>query len=120
MAKTPKELIEDSLAEMAARVTLAQGTSPASHTVVVASGLDDPEVAAAVARYAIAFLAGWVQRDASIGARMGVQGAENREEIRRIVERIVVCPEGLDAGQQANWRQTWRNGWIAEVLIVLR
>jgi hypothetical protein len=116
VSKTPKELIEDSLAEIAAHVTLAEGTSPASHTVVVASGLDDPEVAAAVARYAVAFLAGWVQRDASIGERMGVQGVENREEIRRVVQRIVGCPADLDAEQQANWRQTWRNGWIAEVV----
>ncbi|MGO8905641.1 MAG: hypothetical protein ACLQMH_08470 [Solirubrobacteraceae bacterium] len=116
MSNTPKELIEDSLAEIAARVTLAEETSPASHTVVVASGLDDPEVAAALARYAVAFLAGWVQRDASIGARMGVQGVENREEIRRVVERIVQCPAGLDAEQQTNWRRTWRNGWIAEVV----
>lgn len=116
MPKPPKELIEDSVAEIGARVSLTEGTSPASHTVVVATGLDDPVVAASVARYAVAFLAGWVQRDATIGERLGVHGVEHRDEVRRLVDRIVAPPEGLDEPQITNWRQTSRNAWIAEVL----
>jgi len=116
VCNSPKELIEDSLGEIAARVSLTEDTSPASHTVVAAAGLDDPVVAASLARYAVAFLAGWVQRNATIGERMGVQGVEHRGEIRALVDRIVTPPDGMDADQLTNWRQTWRNGWIAEVL----
>jgi hypothetical protein len=116
MTKAPKELIEDSIAEIASRVTLNESTSPASHTVVVASGLDDPIVAASVARYAVAFLAGWVLRNAEIGDRVGVAGVQHRDELHRIVDRIVLPSEGFSSDQLDNWRQTWRDAWIAEVV----
>lgn len=116
MTHGPKDLIEASIAEIGSRVTLTEGTSPASHTVVMATGLDDPLVASSVARYAVAFLAGWVQRNATIGDRLGVEGVQHRDEIRRLVERIVSPPEDLDGDRLTNWRRTWRNAWIAEVL----
>jgi hypothetical protein len=114
-ALTPRELIEQSLAEITGRVSLRDSPGPASHTVIVATGLDDPIVATAVARYAVAFLAGWVQRNATIGAQLAVAGVEHRDEVMRLVERIVGRPEGLDADGEDNWRRTWRNAWIAEV-----
>jgi hypothetical protein len=113
---TPKQLIEDALAHIASCVTLTEGTSPDSHTVVDATGLDDADLPVAVARYAVGFLAGWVERNATIGERLGVTGVEHRDEIRRLVDRVVSPPQGLDADRLANWQQTWRNAWIAEVV----
>lgn len=116
MPKPPKELIEDALATVAERVTLTEGASPDSHTAVLADGLDDPAVGGAIAQYAVGLLAGWVKRNATIGDRVAVEGVEHREEILRLVHRIVRPPDGLDDAAQTNWRLTWRNAWIAEVV----
>lgn len=113
---TPKQLIEDALAHIASCISLTEGASPDSHTVVNATGLDDADLPLAIARYAVGFLAGWVERNATIGERLGVTGVEHRDEIRRLVDRVVSPPQGLDADGLANWRQTWRNAWIAEVI----
>lgn len=116
MTSGPKELIENAIAEIGSRVVLTEGTSPASHTVVVAAGLDDPVVASSVARYAVGCLAGWVERNATIGDRLGVKGVHHRDEVWRLVERIVSPPDGQVGDALANWRRTWRNAWIAEVV----
>ena len=114
--QTPKEAIEGALNEIASGLSFIEGTSPSSHTVVVSSGLDDPVVAESLALYAVAFLAGWVERDATIGDRFAVHGYEKRDEIRKIVERILVPPPDLTPAQLENWRVTSRDPWIAEVL----
>jgi hypothetical protein len=115
-AKTPKQVIDDSLMEIATRVSLTEQSSPTSHTTIVAAGLDDQTVAESLARYAVGFLAGWVQRDATISERLGVRGVDNRDEVRRLVDRIIVPPEGLEQPEFILWRQTSRDPWIAEVL----
>lgn len=115
-SQRPQELIEQSLSDIAERVTFREKPGPASHSVIVAAGLDDPLVAPALGRYAVAFLAGWVQRNATIGDRYAVAGVDRREEVGRLVDRIVRQPDGLDRDGQLNWRRTWRNAWIAEVL----
>jgi hypothetical protein len=114
--RTPKEAIEEAIREIASRLSLVEGTSPSSHTVVVSSGLDDRVVAESLALYAVAFLAGWVERDAKIGERFAVHGYENRDEVRKIVELIVLPPPDLTGDQLANWRITSRDPWLAEVL----
>lgn len=116
MPHTPVQLIHESLAVIAARISFTEGNSPDSHTVIVADGLDRDEVASALARYAVAFLAGWVQRNATIGNRIGVVGVEHRDEIQLLVDRVTVPPGGLSEEELLNWRRTWRNAWIAEVL----
>jgi hypothetical protein len=115
-AKTPKQIIDDALLEIATRVSLTEQSSPASHTAIVATGLDDHVVAESLARYAVGFLAGWVQRDATISERLGVRGVDKRDEVRRLVDRIIVAPEGRDQRELTLWRQTSRDPWIAEVL----
>ena len=62
------------------------------------------------------FLGRWVERDATIGERLAVHGYEKRDEIRKIVELIVVAPPNLTADQLANSRITSRDPWLAEVL----
>ena len=69
-AQSPKELIEQSLADIAERVSLREVDSPSSHPVVVASGLDDTTVATSLARYAVGN-----DEDAAEFAD-GVEGAE--------------------------------------------
>jgi hypothetical protein len=113
---SPKDLIEASLAEIASRVKLVGSRSPASHTVISASGLDDSVVADSLGRYAVAVLTGWVRRDATIGDRLGVHGIDRRAEVRRLVDRIIDPPPDRTPEQLDNWRQTWRDAWIAEVL----
>jgi hypothetical protein len=115
-AKTPKQVIDDALVEIASRVSLTEQSSPASHTVIAATGFDDPVVAESLARYAVGFLAGWVQNDATISERLGVRGVDKRDEIRRLVDGIIVPPDDLDQGELTQWRQTSRDPWIAEVL----
>jgi hypothetical protein len=115
-AKTPKQVIDDALAEIAKRVSLTEQSSPVSHTVIAATGLDDPIVAESLARYAVGFLAGWVQLDATISARLGVRGVDKRDEVRRVVARIIVPPNDLDQRGLTLWRQTSRDPWIGEVL----
>ena len=70
----------------------------------------------ALARYAVALLAGWVQRNATIGTGIGVVGIEHRAEIQLLVDRVTVPPDGLTPALLDNWKRTWRNAWIAEVL----
>ncbi len=115
-AQSPKELIEQALADIAEHVSLREVDSPSSHTVVVASGLDDATVATSLARYAVGFLAGWVAKDATISARLGMQGVDKREELRSLVEGLVTAPSGMNVEQLRHWRQTSRDPWIAEVL----
>lgn len=115
-AQSPKELIEQALADIADCVSLREVDGPSSHTVVVASGLDDPTVADSLARYAVGFLAGWVAKDATISARLGMQGVDKRDELRHLVEGLVTPPSGLNDDQLRHWRQTSRDPWIAEVL----
>jgi hypothetical protein len=114
--KTPKQVIDEALMEIATRVSLTEQSSPASHTAIAATGLDDQVVAESLARYAVGFLAGWVQRDATISERLGVSGIDKRDEVRRLVNRIIAAPEGLDHPEITHWRQTSRDPWIAEVL----
>jgi hypothetical protein len=114
--QSPKELIEQALADIAERVSLREVDGPSSHTIVVASGLDDPTVADSLARYAVGFLAGWVAKDATISARLGMQGVDKRDELRHLVEGLVAPPLGLSSDQLRHWRQTSRDPWIAEVL----
>ncbi len=115
-AQSPKELIEQALTDIAERVSLRELDSPSSHTVVMAAGLDDPTVAASLARYAVGFLAGWVAKDATISARLGMQGVDKRDELRALVEGLVTPPLGMNEDQLRHWRQTSRDPWIAEVL----
>jgi hypothetical protein len=116
-AETPKELIEGALRDLAAEVDCTEVPGPDSHTIVVVAGLDDPSVPLSLARYAVGFLAGWVGRDALIAARLGVTGVENRPEVLALVDRIVSPDPGLDEAGLKNWRETWRDPWLAEVLM---
>jgi len=116
VAKPPKELIEESLDMIAECVCCEKQPSPDSHTVIEVTGMDEPEVPEALARYAVAFLAGWVEQDATIAARLAIQGVEKRPEVAKLVDRIVAPGANLNAEQIENWKQTWRNAWIAEVL----
>jgi hypothetical protein len=113
----PKDLIDDALAQIASRVVFTESAGPDSHTVVVAEGLDGDGIALALARYIVAFLAGWVQRDATIGNHIGVVGADHRDEIQLLVDRIVVPPAGVDGDGLLLWGRTWRNAWIGEMLV---
>lgn len=108
--------IEEALRDIASRISLREAESPSSHTVVVASGLDDASVAASLARYAVGFLAGWVAKDATISARLGMKGVDKREELRALVDRIVLVPADMNPEELEHWRQTSRDPWIAEVL----
>lgn len=114
---TPKEILDDALDQLGASLSFESNDGASSHTLVVATGLDDPSVPEALARYAVGALAGWVQYDATIAARFAVQGIENRDEIRKLVAVIVEPPGDATADGLETWRQTWRDPWIAEVLI---
>jgi hypothetical protein len=116
MAESPKELIESSLGGIANCVSCDERPSPDSHTVVEVAGLDDPSVPRYLACYAVAFLAGWVQRDATIAERLGIQGVEKRTEVLRLVDRVVTADSDTSPEDLTTWKQTWRNPWIAEVL----
>ena len=116
MADSPKELIEQSLEGIATCISCDEQPSPDSHTVVLVTGLDETPVPQHLAHYAVAFLAGWVQRDATIAERLSVQGVEKRPEILRLVNRIVTSDPELTSAQLEHWKQSWRNAWIAEVL----
>lgn len=116
MTLTPKELIEGALAEITARVDCQEKPGPDSHAVIEVEGLDDPSIPPALARYAVGFLAGWVQRDATIAARLNVEGTENRAEVLALVERIVTPDPDFDSVALRNWTETWRDPWLAEVL----
>lgn len=115
-AQAPKDLVESALAEIAAHIDCHEKPSPDSHTVVEVIGLDDPVVPLALARYAVGFLAGWVQRDATIAARLAVDGVENQAEVLALVERIVTPDPQFDDDALKNWKETWRDPWLAEVL----
>jgi hypothetical protein len=116
MPTPPKELIEESLEDIARSVNCEERPSPKSHTVVQVTGLDEASVPEALARYAVGLLAGWVKRDATIAERLGVQGVEKRPEIQRLVDRIVAPEPDATAEQLDVWTSSWRNAWIAEVL----
>jgi hypothetical protein len=114
--RPPKEVIQAALENIAEHVTLREIDSPSSHTVVVASGLDEESVGRSVARYAVGFLAGWVAKDATISERLGMQGVDKRQELHALVASIVATPSGMSPDEQEHWRQTSRDPWIAEVL----
>ncbi|MHB8659315.1 MAG: hypothetical protein ACYC91_15450 [Solirubrobacteraceae bacterium] len=114
---TPKQILEDALNDLADRLSFQQDTSPESHTLVIASGLDDPEVPKTLAHYAVGALAGWVQHDATIAERYAVRGIEHKAEIQALVAGIIQPSEDFTDEQLEQWRQTSRDPWIAEVLI---
>jgi hypothetical protein len=114
--RTPKELLDEALEQLAAALTFQEDTSPASHTLILISGLEAPECPTALARYAVGVLAGWVQHDATIAERFVLQGVDGREELRRLVARIA-DPGERGGDQLKRWRETWRDPWIAEVLV---
>ncbi len=113
---TPKELLDGALDNLAGALSFQEDTSPTSHTLVLVAGFETPEVSEALARYAVGVLAGWVQHDATIAEHFVLQGVDGQEELRRLVSRVADpgdrTGDGLDL-----WRQTWRDPWIAEVLV---
>jgi hypothetical protein len=57
-----------------------------------------------------------VQHDATIAERFVLQGVNGRQELSRLIARI--ADPGDRAGDQLKqWRETWRDPWIAEVLV---
>jgi len=116
MAKPPKELIEEALEAIQVCVECKEQPSPDSHTIVKVSGFDEPGLPRSLARYAVGFLAGWVELDATIAARLAMQGVEKRPELLRLVEKVATPPAGVTDEQLEIWRQTWRNAWLAEIL----
>ena len=114
---TPKEVLDGALHQLAHSLTFQVNSDPASHTLVLAAGVDDPSVPPRLARYAVGVLASWVQYDATIAARFAVQGVDRRDEIRKLVARIIEPAADATADELERWRQTWRDPWIAEVLI---
>lgn len=114
---TPKEILDDALEQLATSLRFESNNGLSSHTLVVATGLDDLSVPRALARYAVGVLASWVQYDATIAARFAVQGVEHRDEVRKLVAVIIEPPADATADEMERWRQTWRDPWIAEVLM---
>jgi hypothetical protein len=114
---SPKEILDDALGQLDDSLSFEATDGRTSHTLIVAAGLDDPRVPMALARYCVGVLAGWVHYDATIAARFAVHGIEQRVEIQRLVAVIAEPDPHATPDQLEMWRQTWRDPWIAEVLI---
>lgn len=116
MAATPLQVIETAIDVLRANVKLVETAGPASHTAVVAEGLDDPVVAEALGRYLLGVIAGAIQMDASLSAALIPEGPAGAVEIAAQVEKAVGTDNFFTTDQQIYFRDRVRNSWIGEGL----
>jgi hypothetical protein len=116
MARTPLTVLEEAIALLCARLHLTQAVGPASHTAVVATGLDDPDVARALGLYLLGVIAGAVELDASLSTQLLPVGADGAAELSVQVQRIVGADNTFVSDQQVFFRDRVRNAWISEGL----
>lgn len=123
-SKTPLELIDDALNEIACCVTLREMSGASTHTTIVASGLDQADVAVALGRYLVGALAGIVGEDARLSAVMLEEGSDARAELGAAITRLIGNSNVFETENEKRFRDTRRNAWIAEgvahALLVVR
>lgn len=116
MARTPLTTVEEAIAVLCARIHLAEVAGPSSHTSVVATGLDDPEVASALGRYLLGVVAGAIELDASLSALLLPVGPDGAAELAAQVQRVVGSDNTFVSDQGMSFRDRVRNAWISEGL----
>jgi hypothetical protein len=114
---SPLEVIENALIQLEGAITLHELEGPASHTAIVAEGMDDPAVPTALGRYLVGALAGAVDLDARLSEALLARGADAQAELAATVRALVRdSNDCLDASDE-RFRDTRRNAWIAEGLV---
>ena len=113
----PLTLIDAALSDLADSITLRELSGVASHTAIVAEGLDSPVVSKALGRYLVGALAGAVDLDARLSDALLVQGAEARVELANTVRRLVGDTNAFADEQEIRFRDSRRNAWIAEGVV---
>lgn len=124
MGASPLDLVDDALTVIAKSVTLREVPDAATHTAIVADGLEQPKVAIALGRYLVGALAGIVGEDARLSEALLEQGIDARHELSEAITRLVGNSNEFDTPQAEKFRDTCRNAWIAEgvghALLVVR
>jgi hypothetical protein len=116
MPAFPLQIIDGAISELTELVKLGHAPGPTSHTAVVAEGLDDPAVPAALGRYLLGVLAGAVQLDARLSEKYMLSGVTGHEEIVASVRRVIGETNVFETDAEKAFRDRTRNAWIGEGL----
>jgi hypothetical protein len=109
-------LVEAALATFSRAVTLEQGSSPDSHLVLHARGVDCQEAIDSIGAYLIACLAGAVRVDTGLAARILSSAVDPKEDLRRRALARLQPASSLTGQEAENWLVRRRNPWITEGL----
>lgn len=119
----PLAVIDEALHAIATSVTLRELPGVASHTAIVAEGLDAPLVTKSLGRYLTGAIAGAVDLDARLSQSLLAEGFDAQNEVANRVRRLVGDTNAYTT-ESVRFRDTWRNAWIAEgvahALLVVR
>lgn len=116
MPESPIELLESGITTLGTVVRLEESDGGATHTAIVASGLDDRRVTTALGRYLVGVIGGAVQHDARLSAALLPEGIDGREEVQRAVVAAVGETNTFITLAELRFRDRVRNPWIAEGL----
>jgi hypothetical protein len=111
---TPIELLEQAVSDLDSALEFAEGMATLSHTVVVVSGFEKPDVPVALGRYLVGKLAGAVDIDARLSELLLAKGADRAAELNRTVIDIIGPSNEFLTDEDKNFRDSRRNAWIGE------
>jgi hypothetical protein len=120
----PIRLLDQALDDLSAAVTLTALPATPTHTALAAEGVEDPRATLALGRYLVGAVAGAIDLDATVSAALLGQGPDARAELERSIRRLVGDNNRFESAQEVQFRDSWRNAWIAEgiahALLVVR
>lgn len=111
---TPMILLEQAILDLDHALDFAAGALASSHTVVVVTGFEKPEVPVALGRYLVGALAGAVDIDAQLCEDLLARGADRAAELSRTVIDLIGRSNRFRTISQKSFRDSRRNAWIGE------
>ncbi|GAB3219279.1 hypothetical protein GCM10027447_01760 [Glycomyces halotolerans] len=122
--RSPAALIDEALTDLERVIVLTAAPGPASHTVLIADGIEKPAAVRALGRYLTGVVAGIVGLDARITDELLQDWTDGPAELAADLQALLGADNVFDTEKQQKFKTTARDPWIAEgighALLVIR
>ena len=114
MTLAPDQAVDQALDVLGDELGLTVAHTLDSHTVLTASGLEEPAVIEALGLYLVALIAGVVQTTLRLSTVLLDRSPEGRQQLAADVAARITPAAGAPAGSAAVFKANVRDPWIAE------